>query len=113
MSKLKGFVARINSLKEEQGKLGEQVRLVYAEASRAGYDKTALGQVVTILRMRAGENYAEISDKVREYLDEIGVNAPAELGLPRACARESIYGDKNPPLTIKERARALVNGSAA
>lgn len=47
---LRAFIERILRLKEEQDTLADDIREVYAEARGEGYDKTALGEVVSYLR---------------------------------------------------------------
>lgn len=53
---LRSFVDRILRLKEEQDNLGADVRDVYAEAKAQGYDKTALGALVSELRKKAKDS---------------------------------------------------------
>jgi len=50
---LRSLVERILRLKEEQDGLAEDVRDVYAEAKGNGYDKTALGALVSEIRKRS------------------------------------------------------------
>lgn len=49
-AQLKSIVDRVLRLKEEQDELAIEIREIYAEAKSNGYDKTALGQVVSHLR---------------------------------------------------------------
>lgn len=59
---VKAFIERILRLKEEQDTLADDIREVYAEAKGHGYDKTALGEVVSYLR--------KIEKKGRDAVDE-------------------------------------------
>lgn len=59
---LKSIIDRILRLKEEQDAIGEDVREVYAEAKSNGYDKTALGRVVSHLRKVAKKGAAEVAE---------------------------------------------------
>ena len=47
---LKSFIDRVLRLKEEQDALADDIREVYAEAKGEGYDKTAMGALVSHLR---------------------------------------------------------------
>lgn len=47
---VKAYIDRILRLKEEQDAISDDIREVYAEAKGGGYDKTAMGEVVTYLR---------------------------------------------------------------
>lgn len=49
---LRAFVQRIMRLKEEQDALSADIREVYAEAKGMGFDKQAMGQLVTYLRKK-------------------------------------------------------------
>lgn len=49
-AQLKSIIDRVLRLKEEQDELAIEIREIYAEAKGNGYDKTALGQVVSHLR---------------------------------------------------------------
>lgn len=49
---VKALLSRILRLKEEQDALSTDIREVYAEAKAVGFDKTALGQAVSIIRKR-------------------------------------------------------------
>ncbi|MBZ3691015.1 DUF2312 domain-containing protein [Phyllobacterium calauticae] len=49
-AQLKSIIDRVLRLKEEQDELAIEIREIYAEAKGSGYDKTALGQVVSHLR---------------------------------------------------------------
>lgn len=88
---LRSFIDRILRLKEEQDAIGGDVREVYAEAKSNGYDKTALGQVVTILRKKGRDpsGYAEHSALVDIYLAALG-ELPGEDRVARTRPREII-----------------------
>lgn len=49
-ARVRAFVDRILRLKEEQDDLATDIREIYAEAKADGYDKTALGALVSHLR---------------------------------------------------------------
>jgi uncharacterized protein (UPF0335 family) len=68
---LRQFIDRILRLKEDQDALSEDIRDIYAEAKARGYDKTAMGRVVTLLRARAkdAEKVSEQEAIVALYLD--------------------------------------------
>lgn len=65
---LRQFVERIMRLKDEQDAIAADVRDVYAEAKALGFDKTALGDLVTRLRKQA-KNPEALSE--REALLEL------------------------------------------
>lgn len=52
-AELRSFVERIERLQEEKAAIGDDIKDVYGEAYSRGYDKTALGQVVTARRKRS------------------------------------------------------------
>lgn len=49
---LKSIIDRILRLKSEQDDLASDIRGIYTEAKANGFDKTAIGQIVTHLRKR-------------------------------------------------------------
>lgn len=49
---LRSIIDRILRLKDEQDAIGEDVKEIYAEAKSNGYDKTGLGNAVTLIRKR-------------------------------------------------------------
>lgn len=53
---LRSFVDRILRLKEEQDNIGADIKDIYAEAKGQGYDKTALGALVSELRKKAKDS---------------------------------------------------------
>ncbi len=74
---IRQFVERIMRLKDEQDAIAADVRDVYAEAKALGFDKTALGDLVTHLRKQAKnpDRAAERSALLDLYLDAYH-NAP-------------------------------------
>ncbi|ATU91424.1 DUF2312 domain-containing protein [Phyllobacterium zundukense] len=70
-AEIKQFINRVLRLKEEQDTLGEDIREVYAEAKGRGYDKTALGAVVALIRQRVkigSDAFNEKDEMVNLYL---------------------------------------------
>lgn len=70
--RLKGFIDRVLRLKEEQDTLAGDVREVYAEAKAEGYDKTAMGDLVSHLRKvekKGADAVAEKQTVFDLYLD--------------------------------------------
>ena len=69
-AQVKSILERILRLKEEQDALSEDIKEVYAEAKSNGFDKTALGIVVTAVRKRDKnpEKYAEHDQLASLYL---------------------------------------------
>lgn len=53
---LRGFIERIMRLKDEQDSLSADIKDIYAEAKGQGYDKTALGALVSELRKKAKDS---------------------------------------------------------
>lgn len=68
---LKSLIERILHLHAEEDEIKADRREVYAEAKAAGYDKTALGAAVSILRKREkdAEGFAERNAIVDLYLE--------------------------------------------
>jgi len=68
---LRAFVERIVRLREEVKAINGDIREVYAEAKGNGFDKTALGQVVSHVEKRAADpdKVAERSALFDLYLD--------------------------------------------
>lgn len=58
-ARLAAFVDRILRLHDERDGISEDMRSVYAEAKGFGYDKTALGALITHLRKRAKDASGE------------------------------------------------------
>lgn len=86
---VKSIIERILRLKEEQDALAEDIREVYAEAKSNGFDKTALGQVVSAIRKRAKDpaQFEEMATIARLYLEAYdGTGTPIAL---RAHAHEA------------------------
>lgn len=87
-AQLKSFIDRILRLKEEQDAIGDDVKDVYAEAKGQGFDKTALGNVVSHVRRIAKKGADAISEQdaiFALYLDAYEGRAHAP-----APARENI-----------------------
>lgn len=82
---LRSIVERILRLKQEQDELASDIRGIYTEAKSHGFDKTALGQVVTHLRRR--ERLGEAEADQREAMFDLYLSA-YESGEPHARARE-------------------------
>lgn len=101
---LRSIVERIERLKDEQDALAADIREVYAEAKSNGYDKTALGQVVTIRRKRAKDPQAfeERSAMVDLYLAALD-------GTIDAIARPHAHEDTSE----ESRERQMSQGPAA
>jgi len=78
---LRSLVSRIERLKGEQDSLGEDIKEIYAEAKSNGFDKTALGQVITIRRKRAKDPQAfeERSATVDLYLSALDGTVDANI----------------------------------
>lgn len=76
---LRSFIDRILNLKAEQDTIGDDVKDIYAEAKGFGFDKTAIGQVVGLLRKKAKQGAAEFDERnaiVELYLQ--AYEGPAE-----------------------------------
>lgn len=79
-AEIKQFIDRILRLKDEQDTLGEDIREVYAEAKGRGYDKTALGAVVALIRKRekiGSDAFNEKDQMVNLYLS--AYEGPAQV----------------------------------
>lgn len=61
-AQLKSFIDRILRLKTEQDELSSDIRDIYAEAKATGFDKAALGQVVTYLRKCEKNGHAKVDE---------------------------------------------------
>jgi uncharacterized protein (UPF0335 family) len=74
---IRSYVDRILRLKDEEDGLKADIKDIYAEAKSNGFDKTALGDLVTHLRKQAKnpEKQAERSSLFDLYLDAY-TNAP-------------------------------------
>jgi len=80
---IRSYVDRILRLKEEEDGLKADIKDIYAEAKSNGFDKTALGDLVTHLRKQAKnpEKQAERSSLFDLYLDAY-TNAPSHAHAP-------------------------------
>lgn len=63
----RSLVDRILRLKEEQDNIGDDIKDIYAEAKGQGYDKTAMGALVSELRKK-GKDAAKF-EEVQSVLD--------------------------------------------
>lgn len=118
---IRSYIDRILRLKAEQDDLAADIREIYAEAKSNGFDKTALGQVVTQIRKeeKNPERYAELTELARLYMDSyearpapararveiIGEFAPEKVSVsalpivtaaPDLAAEESVGTDPSP-----------------
>lgn len=101
---LKSLIERILHLHTEEDEIKADRREVYAEAKAAGYDKTALGAAVSILRKREkdAEGFAERNAIVDLYLAAYSVpshvHAHAHEGRTEKARRaQSELGDAAVP----------------
>lgn len=60
-ARLRSLIDRILRLKEEQDTIGEDIKEIYAEAKGDGYDKTAMGSLVSELRKK-GKDAAKFEE---------------------------------------------------
>ncbi|UVC14735.1 DUF2312 domain-containing protein [Mesorhizobium onobrychidis] len=60
---LRAFVDRILRLREEQDTIGDDVKEVYAELKGVGFDRTAVGALVTELRRKAKDGEAAMLER--------------------------------------------------
>lgn len=60
---LRAFVDRILRLKEEQDTIGDDIKEVYAEAKSNGFDRTAMGALVTELRKKMKDGVASFEER--------------------------------------------------
>lgn len=91
VEQLRSIIDRVLRLKEEQDAIGEDVREVYVEAKSNGYDKTALGQVVSTIRKRKKDpqRASELDSLTALYLDAYdGGTKVAEIERAHTHARE-------------------------
>ena len=68
---LRAYVERILRMREEASAIKQDIRDIYAEAKGSGFDKTALGQLVSYVEKRAAnpDKVAERSALFDLYLD--------------------------------------------
>ena len=62
-AEIKAYVDRILRLKEEQDGIGQDIKDIYAEAKGNGFDKTALGDLVTHLRKIEKKGAASMQER--------------------------------------------------
>ena len=60
---LRAFIDRILRLKEEQDTIGDGIKEVYAEAKGTGFDRTAMGALVTELRKKMKDGVAAFEER--------------------------------------------------
>jgi uncharacterized protein (UPF0335 family) len=84
---LRSLVDRIEALEEEKAGLAEDIRGIYAEAKSAGFDATALRQIIRLRKQEPAERSARQA-LVDEYLAALGDYASTPLGAV-AVARAS------------------------
>lgn len=58
---LRSIVDRILRLKEDQAAIGDDIKEIYAEAKGVGFDKTVLGQLVS-LKWKQGKDAAKFAE---------------------------------------------------
>ncbi|RUW98315.1 DUF2312 domain-containing protein, partial [Mesorhizobium sp. M8A.F.Ca.ET.023.01.1.1] len=97
---LRAFVDRILRLKEEQDTIGDDIKEVYAELKGVGFDRTAVGALVTELRKKSKDGAAfeernSILDLYRSAYEE----ATKPQAHARARTRENI--EKFPPHDVE------------
>lgn len=70
---LLAIVERILRLKSDGDAISDDIKEVYAEAKSAGYDKTAIGQIVALKRREAKDpaKHAELTEIVELYMAAI------------------------------------------
>ncbi|TIS99576.1 MAG: DUF2312 domain-containing protein [Mesorhizobium sp.] len=81
---LRAFVDRILRLKEEQDTIGDDIKEVYAELKGVGFDRTAVGALVTELRKKSKDGAAF---EERNSILGLYRSAYEEAAKPQAHAR--------------------------
>lgn len=91
---LRSIIDRILRLKEEQDAIGDDIREIYLEAKGNGYDKTALGKVVSHLRAKAKDaNKLEEQEAIVElYLSSYETASHAHAREAKADAPSAKLG---------------------
>lgn len=116
-ARLRTFISRILRLKSDQDDITTDIQAVYAEAKAEGYDKTAMGQVVSVIRKRLKDpsKFEERSAVVQMYLDaferaEPHTHARARVREATPHDRETgeVLGDAPAPAVVAE-AQALAD----
>ncbi|MBZ9653517.1 DUF2312 domain-containing protein [Phyllobacterium lublinensis] len=115
-AEIKQLIDRILRLKEEQDALGEDIREVYAEAKGRGYDKTALGHVVS--HVRKVQKLGQDTLHEREAIFDLYLTAYETGGQAPASARTRENIDEFPSKELSSQVAANtggddVDGSAA
>ena len=102
---VKSILERILRLKEEQDALSEDIKEVYAEAKSNGFDKTALGIVVTAIRKRGKDpqKYAEHDQVASLYLAAYdGVGTPVATHAPaREASKPKLVAPSSAPSSTR------------
>lgn len=108
---LRSIVDRILRLKAEQDDLAADIREIYAEAKGNGYDKTALGQLVSYIRKRDKdpEKFAEGNAVFDLYLtayenSDVHVNHPEKINDFSCAHTHEAETDFEPDQTSKSMA---------
>ena len=93
-ARIRSIIERILRLKDEQDALGADIREIYKEAAGEGFNKTALGSVVTLVRKRAkdGDKLAALEADVALYLSAYDGTpiAPTRMRATAAAARKGV-----------------------
>lgn len=94
-ARVRSFIDRILRLKEEQDTLSDDIREVYAEAKGEGYDKTAMGGLVSHLRKiekKGADAVTEAESIFALYLDAYerasGTAVATHAHEPHAASRQ-------------------------
>lgn len=98
---LRAFVDRILRLREEQDTIGDDVKEVYAELKGVGFDRTAVGALVTELRRKAkdGEQAMQERNAILDLYRTAYDAAAAKPSHTHAYARTRSEG-KKPDLKV-------------
>ncbi|QFI65759.1 GapR family DNA-binding domain-containing protein [Sinorhizobium alkalisoli] len=80
-AQIKAFIDRILRLKEEQDTIGEDIRDIYAEAAKAGFNKSALGMMVRDERQKAQGCCVYFAVFPKSNLLKIGISRNVERRL--------------------------------
>lgn len=106
--KLLGYVERIERIKVQQKALGEDIKVIKAEATREGF--SAAGMTVALqARAKKPSQFRETEDLRDLYLHAIGMAVPP----PLFKALEAMAGDKLGKNEIIERMKELVPTGAS
>jgi uncharacterized protein (UPF0335 family) len=92
--RLRSLVDRIEDAENDKLAIAEDLRGLYAEARSAGFDATALRQVIRMRRQDAAERSAR-KELVQSYLEALGDFGNTALG---AAAIARVSGGLMPPV---------------